>query len=457
MAEAKQLPQTSWEEMVRIFGSEFGRNPRDFKRTLFEDPSPVSDMFGSSPILDAIRQALPEKLGDTKLGQGARSLLPDDPKKKSLADYSARAVEGLPLGGYSEPYLQELTKARAADSELRRLTSQLGTVADPRAPKGERPAATMREGAAQLAGITAGDLASEGLRNIWWFINAPQALASLAVLSAVHGASQEFRDDDPNLKGPLLRNRTMRLATAVPAVIATSIAIGNAGRQPGFKAVVPSESDPTVSADPLGEAVSRFFLGRSGSLLPYDEFVKERPDVSRSEYESYKAYLFGNAMPIKATMDGIQGPEVNFLGKSIPVATGLLPAVAAAVGAGVGIRKAGLRLRESGILEKAADTRQEFEAAKSFLNRVKNNPEATQREVRDAQIAKNMADAAYAPLQKQIDETMLRKSLGYSSAYLGAAALTGQTLESIRRALKGKAPAEDPEEEQSSLPALRQS
>lgn len=454
MAEAKQLPQTSWEEMGRIFGSEFGRNPRDFKRTLFEDPSPVSDMLGSSPVLDAIRQALPEKLGDTRLGRGARSLLPEDPKKNSLTDYAARAVEGLPLGGYSELYTQELTDARGADSELRRLTSQLGTVADPRAPKGERPAATMREGAAQLAGITAGDLASEGLRNIWWFINAPQALASLAVLSAVHGASQEFRDDDPNLKGPLLRNRTMRLATAVPAVIATSMAVGNAGRQPGFKAVVPSEADPTVSADPLGEAVSRFFLGRSGSLLPYEEFVKERPDVSRSEYESYKAYLFGNAMPIKATMDGIQGPEVNFLGKSIPVATGLLPAVAAAVGAGVGIRKAGLRLRESGILEKAADTRQEFETAKSFLNRVKNNPEATQREIRDAQIAKNMADAAYAPLQKQIDETMLRKSLGYSSAYLGAAAVAGQTLESIRRALKGKAPVEDPEEEQSSLPAV---
>lgn len=451
MADQTQLPQTTWEDMRRIFGSEFGRNPRDFKRTLYEDPSPVSDMLGSSPALDTIRQALPEKLGDTKLGQGIRNLLPDAPKKNSLADYTARLVQGLPLGGYSEGYGQELSKTRTADSELRRLTSELGIVADPKAPRGERPAASMREGAAQLAGIAAGDLASEGLRNIWWFINAPQALASLAVLSAVHGASQEFRDDDPNLKGPLLRNRTMRLATALPAVIATSMAVGNMGRQPGYKAVVPSEADPTVSADPLGEAVSRFFLGRSGALLPYDEFVKERPDVSRSEYEQYKSYLFGNALPIKATMDGIQGPEVTFLGKSIPVATGLLPAVAAAIGAGVGVRKAGLKLREAKILEQAADARQEFEAAKSFLNRVKSNPEAASREVKEAQIAKNMADAAYAPLQKKIDETILRKSLGYGSAYLGAAALGGQTLESIRRALKGNAPVESPEEEASSV------
>jgi hypothetical protein len=247
----------------------------------------------------------------------------------------------------------------------------------------------------------------------------------------------------------------MRLATAVPAVIATSMAVGNAGRQPGYKAVIPSEADPTVSADPLGEGLSRFFLGRSGSLLPYEEFVQERPDVSRGEYEAYKSYLFGNAMPIKATLDGINGPEVTFLGKSLPVATGILPAVAAAIGAGVGIRKAGEELRAAGTLREAADTRKEFEGAKAFLNRVQANPRATQQEIKEAQLAKNMADAAYAPVQRKIDRTMLRKSLGHGSLWLTGAALSGQTLESVRRALKGKAPIEDPEEDQSSLPALR--
>jgi len=442
------LPQTSMQDFLSIFGSEFGKNPRSYKRTRDEDPSPVADMFGSSPIIEIGRQALPQTLGETGAGRKLRSLLPDQPEEKSVAGYVAKAVEGMPLGGYSPEYKQALGEARGKDAELRRLTPELGVIRDP-VTGADRPAASMRESAAQLSGLAAGDLASEGLRNIWWFINAPQALASLAVLNAVHGASQPYRDK--TLRGPLLQNRTMRLATAVPAVIATSMAVGNAGRQPGYKAVIPSEADPTVSADPLGEAASRFFLGRSGSLLPYDEFVKERPDVSRSEYEAYKSYLFGNALPIKATLEGIQGPEVTFLGKSLPLATGILPAAAAAIGAGMGIRRAGDKLRAAGVLKRAANAREEFESAKAALNRVMRSRGSSATDIAQAQAAKNSADAAYAPLQQEIDSTMLRKSLGYSSLALTGGALAGQTLESIRRALKGKAPVE-PEEEQTSLP-----
>lgn len=445
------LPQTSWDDFWGVFRSEFGKNPRDFRRTLYDDPSPVSDMLGSSPILDLARQALPERVVETRAGQAVRGLLPAKPERESLAGRAVSALEGLPAGGYSEGYRQQLQEVRGKDAQIRAETTELGKIADPVTGR-ERPTQTLRERGAQVAGVTAGDLASEGLRNIWWFINAPQALSTLAVLSSVHDASQEFRDEDPELKGPLLRNRTMRLATAVPAMIATSMAVGNFGRQPGFKAVVPSEADPTQSADPLGEAASRFFLGRSGSLLPYDEFVKERPDVSRSEYEAYKAYLFGNALPIKATMEGINGPEVTFLGKSIPVVTGILPAVAAALGAGHGIRKAGRDLRSAGILKEAADARESYNSANALLNRVNNSSEATERERRDAQLAKNAAYAPYKKLQDQIDREMLRKSLGYSSLALTGAALGGQTLESIRRALKGKAPVE-PEETQSALPA----
>jgi hypothetical protein len=445
------LPQTSWNDFWGIAASEFGKNPRDFRRTLYDDPSPISDMVGSSPVLDLIRQALPEKVVETKAGQAIRDLLPAKPEKDSMAARAASLLESLPGGGYTEQYKAELGAARARDAQIRAETTQLGRIADPVTGR-DRPTQTLRERGAQIGGATAGDLASEGLRNIWWFINAPQALSTLAVLSAVHGASQEFRDEDPELKGPLLRNRTMRLATAVPAMIATSMAVGNFGRQPGFKAVVPSEADPTRSADPLGEIASRFFLGRSGALLPYDQFVKERPDVSRSEYEAYKAYLFGNALPIKATAEGINGPEVTFLGKSIPIATGVLPAVAAAIGAGSGIRRAGQNLRKAGILEKAADAREGYTAANALFNRVMNSKEATAQERRDAQIAKNMAYAPYKKLQDQIDREMLRKSLGHSSLALTGTALTGQTLESIRRALKGRAPVEQ-EEEQTTLPA----
>lgn len=442
------LPQTSWNEALGIFESEFGKSPREFRRTLYDDPSPVTDMLGSSPALDLARQALPEKLGETKLGAQLAALLPNNPERNSAADYARRAVTNLPLGGYSPEYKQQLNEARAADAHLRASTAELGRVRDPQRLGQEMQARTLREGTAQVAGIAAGDLASEGLRNIWWFLNAPQALASLAVLSAVHRGSSEYRD--PDIKGPLLRNRTMRLATAVPAVIATSMAVGNFGRQPGFKAVIPSEADPTVSADPLGEAASRFFLGRSGALLPYDDFVKERPDVSRSEYEQYKAYLFGSALPIKATLDGINGPEVTFLGKSVPVATGLLPAVAAAVGAGLGVRKAGARLRDAGILERATEARAESDAAQAQLRRMQVDPNASARDKKEAQAMANAAFNAYKPLQDKIDSEMLRKSLAHSSLWLGSAALAGQTLESIRRVVKGKAPVESPEEEQPS-------
>jgi hypothetical protein len=448
---ATPLPQTSLEDFSEIFRSEFGKNPREFRRTIYDDPSPISDMLGSSPVLDLIRQALPERVVETKAGKAVRNLLPAEPVKDSMAARAVAALNSLPGGGYSEEYRQDLSKARAADSQLRADTVELGRIMDPATGR-ERSTQTLRELGAQISGVTAGDLASEGLRNIWWFINAPQALSTLAVLSAVHGASQEYRKIDPGLQGPLIRNRTYRLATAVPAMIATSMAVGNFGRQPGFKAAVPSEADPTVSADPLGEAASRFFLGRSGSLLPYDEFVKERPDVSRGEYEAYKAYLFGNAMPIKATLEGINGPEVNFLGKSIPIATGVLPAVAAALGAGMGARRAGQALQKAKILDNAADARQGYTTANAFYNRVKANPEATEREKKDALVAKNMAYAPYKKLQDQIDREMLRKTLGYSSVALTGAALGGQTLESIRRALKGKAPVES-EDEQNPLPA----
>ena len=77
----------------------------------------------------------------------------------------------------------------------------------------------------------------------------------------------------------LLKNRNIRLAATVPAIIAMSTGIGNIGRPAGYKAVLPSESDPRRTDSPIGELVSRYFLGRTGRLLPYDEFSKERPDV----------------------------------------------------------------------------------------------------------------------------------------------------------------------------------
>lgn len=428
MAASQPLPQPSGEDLLRIFERAMASNPRNYRPDL--DPSVIGDMVGSSPLVDALRQSLPDRLGSTAAGRHLLEwLAPEQPGPR--ASRVLEAIKNLPLGGYRPRYLADFEAARAASPSIRWDTTRLGQV--PLAGGiSERPAQTFRERGAQVAGLAAGDLAGDGLRNIWWFLNAPQAIATVATLSALHGAAKPYRN--PLQEGTALRNRNWRLATAVPAVLGMSMAIGNAGRLPGYKAVVPSQADPTVSADPLMEGLSRYFLGRSGGLLPYERFVQERPDVSRSEYEAYKAYLHGNALPLKATLDGIQGPEVTFMGKSIPVATGILPAIAAVAGTAYGTRMAGKRLLDQGKLKQARYLAQEMKDLKGELSRGEGDPELV--------AEYNAVVNAYKKLERENDKEFLKQSLLYSSLGLSGAALAGQTLESIRRAMNGPAPAE---------------
>ena len=432
-------PGPTKEELQLIADRAFKANPRNYVRQVYDDdPSVLADVTGSSPIIDAIRQTAPENINATPLGKWIGGLFPADAKPESFLGQVKSGLLNVPLGGYSQDYLSGFDQARANDAQLERETVRIGKVPVPGG--GEKPASGFRESAAQLGSVAAADLMTDGLRNIWWFLNAPQALSSVAVLSALHGASQDFKTPDD--KGPLLRNRGMRLAATVPAWIGTSLAVGNFGRQPGFKAAVPSEVDPTVTADPLAELGTRFFLGRSGAMLPYEDFVKERPDVSRSEYEAYKAYLFGNTLPIKATMEGINGPEVTFLGKSVPVVTGILPAAAAALGAGAGLRMAGGRLAKTGALNEASELRKKMDAADAKLRELKNKPKVKESDLARAQLERGNAYTNYQNVQDVIDKELLQQSLLYSSLGLGGAGIAGGTLESIRRALKGQAEVE---------------
>lgn len=419
-----------WNHLLGIFDSSFRSSPRNLNEYLEKDNSPIEDMLGSSQALDMARQRLPENVGATKAGRWVADQLPRDENPESLVERTRRALLGAPLGGYGGDYLQGLGQLRGEDQRLRMGTVLKGVVPNQRntadVPVGDK----FRAAAAQTAGVVAADAATDGLRNIWWFLNAPQALASIAVLHAVHGGGEN--DAPVGQKGALLKSRNLRLAATLPAIIGTSLGIGNAYRMPGYTAAIPSEADRTVSADPLAELGSRYFLGRTGSLLPYDEFVKERPDVSKGEYEAYKAYLFGNPSPIKATLDGIHGPEVTFMGKSIPLATGVLPAVAAVLGARHGINKAAARLRAQGdSLEKA--------------NRLEEKWISAKQEYGDQS---KQGNAAYAKYKRRLDYNegeLLKQALLYSGGSMTAAAIAGQTLESVRRAMKGPA-ALEPEE-----------
>jgi hypothetical protein len=277
----------------------------------------------------------------------------------------------------------------------------------------------------------------------------PLAQARIELLQALR---LEF-DEGERVTGPF-GSRRIRLAAAAPAVVGMSLAIGNAMRQPGYTAAIPSEADRKQSADPIAELGARYLLGKTGQLLPYDEFVKERPDVSKGEYDAYKAYLFGSASPIKATLDGINGPEVTFLGKSIPVATGVLPAVAAVVGAGRGVRKAmdRLRLAKDETTGATVDRLEQAERARLLARNAERELKAPQPgEGRSAAAADAMQEEIarlkndYITKQRNNEIEILKQSILGSSKYMVPTALAGQTLESIRRSIPQAQDFEEPD------------
>ena len=108
------------------------------------------------------------------------------------------------------------------------------------------------------------------------------------------------------------------------------------GGQEGYKAVLESEEDPSKTSNVLGEIVAKYVLGRTGNCCR-GKSLKVRPDVSKDEYMAYKAFKFDNDADLnldgdavstgvlKATSEGIHGPEVQFLGRSLPLTTALFP------------------------------------------------------------------------------------------------------------------------------------
>ncbi len=142
---------------------------------------------------------------------------------------------------------------------------------------------------------------------------------------------------------------------AIPSGIAINTGLGLLtpfGGAEGYKAAVPSDEDPTKTANVLEEVALKYFMGRTGNLLPYEEFVKVRPDVSKDEYNRYQAFKYDKntdlnpmdgdlTLPggvLKTTDEGIHGPELQFLGRSLPLTTGLIPFVSSVAGGAAGVR-----------------------------------------------------------------------------------------------------------------------
>ena len=262
----------------------------------------------------------------------------------------------------------------------------------------------------QFAGTAAADVTQDHSRSIYWLLNAVQATGQVIsdeVLSAavpklratsdvvLPGAKVVNDDGDKvdkilNMKdGPSLqymkdkkitreqdgktvlnrgfkmddkgnvRTRNYAQGSLMALGIPTGIAINNGvglmtpgGGMEGYKAALPSDEDPSKTSNIIGEVALKYIIGRTGNLLPYNEFSKVRPDVSREEYNKYQAFKYDKGLDLnpmdgnitlpggilKATTEGIHGPEVQFLGRSLPVATGIMPFATALAGGVVGAR-----------------------------------------------------------------------------------------------------------------------
>lgn len=286
-----------------------------------------------------------------------------------------------------------------------------------------------RERVGQILGTLGNDLTQDHTRSFWWLINAPQATANILNEVAFKRANPDLfrvkpaktgRDPDgipviefdpqtglPRKDSAELEERYGRAVAAglidpvsgnprkgvsiargkynrrlynPGDVAALGIAPGAAinfgmglmtpfGGSEGYEAAVPSAEDPTKTDNVLAEVAMKYFLGRTGNLLPYEEFKKVRPDVSRGEYNAYKAFKWDKdtdldlsdgdfTLPagiLKGTMDGIHGPEVQFLGRSLPLTTAMIPYAGAVAGTVSGVRtqtpiKSGLRRGLGGLV-----------------------------------------------------------------------------------------------------------
>ena len=410
--------------------------------------SPYQTIAGRSSILDYLRQLIPQNLDNTNWYAKLKSQLPDADLDSTpgIRRRIANQIGQIPLGGYDAEQKRMMGEERAfidrdvnvpsvANRKKYIDANQIVTSTGQDISMKGRPAAR----AAQVAGVIGKDISTDGLRNIWWFLNAPQAATQAVALQGIHESGTPISNKYYSRK-PMIGNVGLRLAATAPAVVAMSTAIGNIGRPAGYKAILPSEEDPRKTDSPIGELLSRYFLGRTGRLLPYSEFAKERPDVDKGEYQRYKAYQFNKQTDLnpldgdfnilgalRGTTEGIHGPEINFMGKAIPVLTGILPTAAAIAGIRRGVNTAGLRLAGGGDLKRVAQL--ETQLAEARRRPAAKGIEGDKRKKIDVD---KISDALQEEQDKISIETF-KDALKYGAGYTTAAALTGQALESIRR------------------------
>jgi len=217
------------------------------------------------------------------------------------------------------------------------------------------------------AGAVAGDYIADGSRNLWWLINAAQAVSGLA-------GRKIMKDEGYGILGQALGATGLALGMELASGNIDPTNIGEAGRPKGYSTLFPKEIeqinpetgqleivlDRTKSNNPAAELAARYILNRTGNILPEEQFLKERPDVSPEEYARFRAAKNKNTffgiedMPIytSAPLGAIAGAGLNSMSGRSKVAGALLGAISAPL-----IKEVGVDVPTSlGILHGTAET-----------------------------------------------------------------------------------------------------
>ena len=333
--------------------------------------------------------------------QNARSAFNEEvgygPDDQSKMFYKIRNLQG------KDDDAPRIQKMAAEHPLIYRIRENLG-MADPegveaRAQLGMQMKSTPGGRIGQLGGAAVADVIQDRSRSWWWLFNAAQATGNVANEAALghinpdlYGAQdlktpynltdlKKAGQAHVNGNGRLVPNvgvfnasgkakkRNYRsgnvMALGVPAGFAINQGIGLMtpfGGYEGYEAVVPDANDPSKTSNAVAEVASKYILGRTGNLLDWDEFKKVRPDVSKGEYNAYKAFKYDKAIDMnpfddgnfslpagvaRGTTDGIHGAEIQFLGRSLPVNTAIAPFASAVAGAALGVRR-GKAYRQGG-------------------------------------------------------------------------------------------------------------
>lgn len=178
-----------------------------------------------------------------------------------------------------------------------------------------------------------GDVVNDETRRFYWKYNHPGAIAD--------ELAQRLVDPEDRL-GPYGRAAVGFVAIQPAAALTGAynpLNIAQLGRPAGYKQNEPSEEDYRETADPAAELFERFFQGRRGRPLKYEDAKKEIPSLTPERYANYMGFLYndpgvpGTMGSVKITGENLEGkPEIRLMGNpiSIPSITALAGGLAGA-------------------------------------------------------------------------------------------------------------------------------